>query len=100
MGLSFEPCGLKHLQSWTGRPFLLPKTVLCGSKYERQRLLPFQISRRELQKELDPITICLFSETRKGVPTNRAGTPDAGDLKGRRAFAKGYFSGNHRQIRS
>jgi hypothetical protein len=59
----------------------LPKTALRGSKYERLRLLSFQISRRELQKEFDPITICLFLGTRKGVPTNRAGTPDGAHLE-------------------
>lgn len=36
----------------------------------------------------------MFLETRKGVPTNRAGTPDRGHLEGPGAFAKPFFAGN------
>jgi hypothetical protein len=41
----------------------------------------------------------LFLETRKGVPTNRAGTPDGAHLEGWGAFAKPFFSENHRNLR-
>jgi hypothetical protein len=33
----------------------------------------------------------LFLGTRKGVPTNRAGTPDGAHLELPIAFAKGFF---------
>jgi hypothetical protein len=56
----------------------------------RQPVLPFQISRRDAQKECVPITCVL--ETRKGVPTNRAGTPDRLHLERSAAFAKGFFA--------
>jgi hypothetical protein len=34
----------------------------------------------------------LILETRKGVPTNRAGTPDALHLEVPATFAKGFFA--------
>jgi hypothetical protein len=34
----------------------------------------------------------MFVETSKGVPTNRAGTPDGAHLEGLAAFAKAFFA--------
>ena len=47
------------------------------------------MSRRDVQKECFPITCDL--ETRKGVPTNRAGTPDWAHLEGPKGFAKPFI---------
>jgi len=39
----------------------------------------------------------LFLETRKGVPTNWAGTPDAHHLERPKGFAKPLFAQIHRE---
>jgi hypothetical protein len=47
------------------------------------------MSRRDVQKECFPITCVL--ETSKGVPTIRAGTPNAAHLEGLAVFAKPFL---------
>jgi hypothetical protein len=56
-------------------------------------VLPFQMSRRDAKRNYCQSPLIL--ETRKGVPTNWAGTPDAHHLERPIGFAKPLFAQIH-----
>jgi len=89
-GIKRQPCGLGTCSLGQVARFCCQKRS-CAALNQTAATSSLSDIRRELQKEFDPITICLFLGTRKGVPTNRAGTPDGAHLEGPALFAKPFF---------